>query len=366
MRQGKFLIPGVGPTTPVGDAATAILVAKSRRMFDLEAAASGGADMDAVHDMRVASRRTREALSALSPAFKNKVEGELISIAKTVTRSLGAVRDADVFLAEFTEMASSTEDADQRIALAYLIGRRQAERVAALDKMRKRLGRLDLKQSRKRFRKVARDTRGSADTMALVDLARDVLSDRIDLVYMHLPAALDEENAHEQHSMRIAFKHLRYAVETFAPCFDSSFSRIHDTLVAFQNVLGEIHDLDVFAEVVSRTLDRDEAIAAGVTRAGVDEILAELAAQRAGQYRRFKRFVLQHPEERTRQRILGSLIEPPDDTLVEDAATPAESTVAEDVHPIPLGTGTALVELEPSREAGDGGGPTETIGEDPA
>jgi CHAD domain-containing protein len=365
MRQAKFLIPGVGPTTPVGEAATKILVSKSRRMFDLEAAASGGADMDAVHDMRVASRRTREALSALSPAFKGTVEDELISIAKTVTRSLGAVRDADVFLAEFTEMAASSEDPEERLALAYLIGRRQAERLAALDRMRKRLSKLDLKRSRKKFRKTAKDTRKGADDQMLVTLAREVMSDRIDLVYAHSPAALEEDNAHEQHSMRIAFKHLRYAVETFAPCFDSSFSRIHDTLVAFQDVLGEIHDLDVFSEAVEATLDREEALAAGVSRDGIDQIRAELAAERVGYFRRFKRLMGQHPEERTRDRILGALVEPPDDTLEAEDAAPGDSS-AGGRRSIPLGTGTSLVRVEKHEQPPEGADQVATIGDDPA
>ncbi len=269
VRQAKFLIPGVDSTTPLGEAATKILVSKSRRMFDLEAAAAGGSDVEAVHDMRVASRRTREALDALSPAFKDRTAEELTLIAKTVTRSLGAVRDADVFLDEFTRLAASAEDAAERVTLAYLIGRREAERAAALRRMRRRLGRLDLKQSRKRFRKVAAATRKGSRKQPLVMLAREVLNDRMDVVYSYLPAALEESNAPDQHAMRIAFKHLRYAVETFAPCFDGGFSRIHNTLIAFQNVLGEIHDLDVFAEAVTEALDQDEAIAAGVTARGM-------------------------------------------------------------------------------------------------
>jgi CHAD domain-containing protein len=343
MRQAKFLIEGVGPTTPVGEAATRILVVKSKKMFDLEAAAASGTDMDAVHDMRVASRRTREALSALSPAFKKKTADELFSIAKRVTRSLGAVRDADVFLEEFTAMAAGTEDEEERIALAYLIGRRQGERAGALDRMRKKLRKLDLKAARKRFRKVAASTRrGEMGRRPLVFLARDVLSDRIDIVYAHLPAALEEDNAPEQHAMRIAFKHLRYAVETFAPCFDSSFSRIHETLIAFQDVLGDIHDLDVFMAAVELTLTRDEATDAGVTRDGIDAILAELAAQRANQYRRFRRLMSAHPEARMRERVLGALIEPaPDDTLDGDEPKPAEEH-----HAIPLGTGMSLATLE--------------------
>ena len=361
VRQAKYLIPGVDSTTPIGEAATKILVSKSRRMFDLEAAAAGGSDVDAVHDMRVASRRTREALSALSPAFKDRTAEELATIAKTVTRSLGAVRDADVFLGQFTRIAANAEGAAERITLAYLIGRREAERAAALRRMRRRLGRLDLKQSRKRFGKVAAATRKGSRKQPLVILARDVLNDRVDTVYSYLPAALEEDNAPDQHAMRIAFKHLRYAVETFAPCFDGGFSRIHNTLIAFQNILGEIHDLDVYAAVVTAALGRDEAVAAGVTTEGVDMILAGLAAERGRQFRRFARLMEQYPEERMRERILGSLVEPPEEVPVEDAAG-----TGGELHAIPLGTGTSLVVLRPGPATPWAVGPTADAGDDTA
>jgi len=294
--------------TPIGDAATRILVAKSERMFDLETAATGGTDMDAVHDMRVASRRTREALDALAPAFKAKTANELEVISKTVTRSLGTVRDADIFIAEFATMASTVDDPEERIALAYLVSRRQVERAVALKRMRRRVRKLDLKQSRKRFSKIAANTRTGPGRQPLVTLAEVVLRDRIDLVYAHLPDALVEDNAQEQHAMRIAFKHLRYAVETFASCFDSSFSYVHNTLIAFQDALGEIHDLDVFAGEIELSADLDDALQAGVTRAGIDAVLAELLAQRARPYRRFARLMSRYPEERMRHRILDALV----------------------------------------------------------
>lgn len=369
MRQAKFLTTGVDSMTPVGYAATRILRVRSRRMFDLEPAAASGTDVDAVHDMRVASRRTREALDALAPAFKPKTVDELIAIAKSVTGSLGAVRDADVFIAEFSAMAEAAKDPEETLALAYIIGQRQAKRTVALRRMRRHLGKLDLKQSRKRFRRVAANTRKGAGDTPLTVLAHDVLDDRLDSVYAHLPAALEEENAPEQHSMRIAFKHLRYAVETFAPCFDGSFSRTHNTLISFQNVLGEIHDLDLFTDTVQVSLDSGEFVLAGVSPAGIEAVLAKLARRRANAFRRFSRLMERYPEDSMRERVLSSLLEPDDDLLDEpldahipDAADPAGSG---EHLAIPLGAGDFLVALAHDEPEPPVTPATEQMGEPP-
>lgn len=297
-------------STPAGAAAIAILLSKAEPVFDLEAAAASGEDTDAVHDMRVASRRLREAMATLAPAYRKRTIEPQLALIKQVTRTLGPVRDADVFIDTFRRLLTrSTPDAERK-AVAYLIGRRQGERVSDLRRMRRRLRALRLPGRRRRFEKALASVKdGGAAQRPFADLARDVLVTRLDAVYSHLPAALTASHSEEQHAMRIAVKHLRYSVETLSPCFSQRGGAIRETLVAFQDVLGELHDHDVFIEHV-RSIPRDEARAAGVPAVGLKAVERHLTAERATLFARFERLAREHDEASVRAEVLGGLIRP--------------------------------------------------------
>jgi hypothetical protein len=59
-------------------------------------------DIDAVHDMRVATRRLRTLLDTFAPCFTEAAVRELRQAVKRMTRSLGVVRDADVAIEQLT------------------------------------------------------------------------------------------------------------------------------------------------------------------------------------------------------------------------------------------------------------------------
>jgi CHAD domain-containing protein len=91
-----------------------------------------GDDIEALHDMRVASRRLRAALSVFAAAFPPKpfavTEKE---VAKT-TDALGAVRDGDVqieFMESVIENAPESEKVGLRAFVEHLQKERDRERV---------------------------------------------------------------------------------------------------------------------------------------------------------------------------------------------------------------------------------------------
>ena len=280
----RFVIEGVDAGTPVGEAARRILSAKAEPLFALESAAAGGEDADAVHDMRVASRRLREALRLFAPVYRRKTIATWYALVTDVTRTLGRVRDADVFIETFHRLLRSATDPAERAALAYIVGYRQAERAAHLARMRKRLRALDLASARPRFEGAIARAEGHGRHAA--PLGRSRRGGRGGArrlpMYAFIPAALTAEDSTSQHAMRIACKRLRYAVETLAPCFGDDFEDAHAVLVAFQDALGELHDHDVFIAAVEAVRDAGEAGAAGVTRHGLDEVIAGLGRRRAG------------------------------------------------------------------------------------
>lgn len=306
----RFAVPGVDAGTPLGAAAGLILRAKAAPLFALEAAAVSGRDADAVHDMRVASRRLREALRLFAPVYPRKVRDGWYGDVKTVTTALGRVRDADVFIDAFTRLASDTTSAEERAALAYLVGYRQAERAAHLREMRARLGKLRLAKARPRFEKAVSRPRDTGDCgRPLAAFAQDAVLDRLSVVASYLPDALTEERIEEQHAMRIACKRLRYATEALAPCFGAAFVELHGVLTDFQDVLGELHDADVFIAAVSAIREEGDAPTPAVTAEGLDAVLSDLSSRRGRRFRRFERLCAEWPPDKLRAALMASLEE---------------------------------------------------------
>jgi CHAD domain-containing protein len=304
---------GTGPATPVGVAAVTVLSAKMQPLFELEGSALSGTDMDAVHDMRVASRRTREAIAIFAPLYRDSDIDEPLRSVKAVTKALGAVRDADVFIDHLAELARDAEDEQERLALAYFISWRQAERSHDLDRMRRKLARVGLDKRRVRLTRALYGFKKNADIIAPLGwLAQDVLGERLNAFYSHLPAALDEAAIGDQHAMRIAGKHLRYAIETFKSCIDPKrFDALRGTITSFQDALGEMRDRDVFLLAIGRMIENGNPSAAGVAEAGIGAVRARLAAERAELFQRFGHLVEQHPEDKTREAVMASLLPAP-------------------------------------------------------
>lgn len=318
----------IGPDTSARDAARAILAAKMQPLFELESAAASGTDADAVHDMRVASRRIREALRVFAPVYRRQAVKAMDDMARAVTRALGTVRDADVLIGALERFASKAEDDAERAVLGYLIGYRRGLREAELERMRRRLDGLDLADQRRRFDRALRETRRMPEAeMPLARMSREVTGERLDEFFGHLPAALVPENIEAQHSMRIAGKHLRYAVETLAPCVDPErYADLHAALVQYQDVLGEMHDCDVWTAYVIEVGLTSEAARAGLDRGGVGALLEDISRRRRRFFDEFRKHLDVYGEVALREAVSDALLkETPEPTVVTALVDPGES-----------------------------------------
>ena len=113
-----------------------------------------GDDADAIHDIRVASRRLRAAMDVAAPCFPAEWFGPLHRAARDVTKALGGVRDQDVLLEALATERTQTDAAD-RPALDALIAHVEGERKRARRSMREFLAVLESsgtrEQTRRRF-----------------------------------------------------------------------------------------------------------------------------------------------------------------------------------------------------------------------
>src|SRR5512140_701206 len=64
-------------------------------------------DEDAIHDVRVASRRLRAALRHLEPCFAEDAVEHANAVLRTLARLLGEARDLDIILSNLNEVQAA-------------------------------------------------------------------------------------------------------------------------------------------------------------------------------------------------------------------------------------------------------------------
>lgn len=236
-------------------------------------------DPEPVHQMRVAVRRWRSALSVFRRALPNgggwltHLESEL----KTLAATLGVARDWDVFLAETGAQVGLAFAEDRRVAaMLAAAGRKRdavySELTAFLapgpDRHWHRLGlTLALLSTRRPWDETA--TEAQAECLGAPALA--YAAGAMDRRLKHLLAAgptlagLPTEKLHE---IRKQAKRLRYAIEFFAPLFPAKSVRKYlAKLATVQKAFGDVNDSAVAAQLVaSLGSGVDRAFAAGAVQ----------------------------------------------------------------------------------------------------
>ncbi len=194
-------------------------------------------DVDAIHDMRTATRRLRTAIKLYGDEAKDDDRSAVEDELKRAADRLGDVRDLDVLL-------EAVDGADDSKDLSPL-------RRAWLDERQANARRLSDELSRPRFRRALRRTRSlvrAADNQPGTIAARapaliweqfgELVAHDID------PAAADPDRIHE---VRIAAKKLRYTLEAFEDALRPGTILIAQ-VTALQDAAGEMHDAIVARE----------------------------------------------------------------------------------------------------------------------
>ena len=298
-------VKGVEAHTPIGSAAPLILRAKAVPMFALAERAADGTDADAVHDMRVASRRLREALRLFAAVYPRREFKRWQRRVRDVTRALGPVRDSDVFAEEFARFGQELGEGGRR-CVAFAVGRRLGRRETELDDLRHGLAQLKLSRRADEFADFTGEVRevGDDTELPLAAFAHEAVSERAAVVVQMQPAALVDANRAQQHALRIDYKRLRYAVEVFSPCYGDTFEGLHGTLTAFQDALGTLHDMEVFAQHLESPEFATQATLAGVEPADTEEVTALLARRAESAFAEFARLAAEYPAEELRDALL--------------------------------------------------------------
>lgn len=202
-------------------------------------------DGEALHRARVTSRRAREVLPVAAAAFPTLDLAKARRRLRRITRTLGTVRELDVTLL----ILGAREKAGSLTATAAESARRQVTRQRT-ERRREMLDRIPIAKFQKLQRKVlaaigvAEAHEPDAERRERIALAGRV-AQRAD----RLRGAIDDAGAiylpDRLHALRVAVKQLRYTLELVGETRFTSTAALVKRLKRAQNVLGELHDLEV-------------------------------------------------------------------------------------------------------------------------
>jgi triphosphatase len=237
------------------------------------------ADSEGVHQMRVALRRLRAAISLFGPLFGDKQTAQLNSELRWLTGKLAAARDLDVYL--------KSEIQPLRAAAPAKRGMREFEEVIASRRLAAfRKARVAV--ASQRYRSLLLDTlqwiedgdwakhSGRRGHRSIEEFAVDILSWRTKEVSKNA-TRLRKLDTRRRHKLRIAVKKLRYAGDFFGCLFNGCKARkrlssfqLH--LKDLQAHLGALNDITVHQKLAPklaakkpRTTIRQRAAAALVS-----------------------------------------------------------------------------------------------------
>ncbi len=220
-------------------------------------------DIEYVHKMRVSSRRIRASIPLFRTCFPRKKFKKWLSEIKNVTRLLGEARDLDVQIAFVQSYLQKWNSPTESSSLASLLKVHEDRRKSVQPNVIGGLEELQssgvLEEMDEFFNQRPIDLSGGPFNVSSV----------LEKAYWHISSKLSEflaleDCVHDEtaflrhHEMRIKAKWLRYTMETFAPLYVDKLADDIQTIKDFQDVLGEMHDCDVWVAYIPKFLSESE------------------------------------------------------------------------------------------------------------
>lgn len=269
---------GVLPTDSMHVAGRKILGAYFQDMLDNEEGSRKGKDPEALHDMRVATRRMRAVFQVLGPYLQEDKSSKVGRGLRSVTQALGAVRDLDVLLDNARRFCSQLS-LDRQQDMEGLISEWADHRKKARKKMIGLLNSKEYDQFRNRMQQFLQqneDSEISGEPPTAVEptqvrhVAGSAIWERYEAVRAY-ETIMDAPTLEQLHSLRVKAKYFRYTLECFREALPATAAGLINDIVGVQDQLGEMHDAAVAAELIRSYQGKD-------TPKGKKAVQAELPA----------------------------------------------------------------------------------------
>jgi CHAD domain-containing protein len=319
-------MPMSGMTSP-RQCVRRIITERLRKLLSHEHATLQDTDIEALHDMRVASRRLREAFEIFEFCFSPKPFQKFYRRIRLLTRALGRVRNTDVAMTYFKNLGATTDDILVQVALEdvlrRLVRRRRRARLRLVDGLDEvRVSQMPAEVAGVFARIENVPVRYQRGPKLSIVLARRELLRRVREFFSAKAAVTGEGDQVNLHKVRIAVKKLRYAIETLDYAVGESVVANLQELKQLQETLGELRDRDVFAGLVSGRLTKLQGRPHGTLLAnGLHSVLNMILIERRQCYREYQALATTPGQPEWLRRFV-----PP-------AATRPESTRAREARP---------------------------------
>ena len=211
------------------------------RVIEEAGKAGAGFEADPVHDLRVAIRRCRSMADGFRMLDPNPAWQKMRKAGKAVFAALGELRDVQVQM-EWLEKLSQAGDPVHDKLMAYF-RQREAELKQAAATALANFDSAQWLQWAKELGEAAARIPVGGEVFQVIALERWISARELHRI------ALRNRSKVALHQVRIGVKKFRYIVENFLP-------ELHDVWIKdlkdIQDLLGEIHDLDVLTETAVR------------------------------------------------------------------------------------------------------------------
>lgn len=211
-----------------------------------------------IHDLRVASRRFRAALSLLGPICSGGNPQKLTKAVRRLTRELGFLRNLDEALQFF---GTHADHAALSGLLSRLAEKRECEQRRCIKALKcfkpEKIDSLVCKLATG-VKKTAIQKTGMPTLPAYLTATA---ANWFGGVRALLPSALSPEGGEDRHALRIAFKKLRYFLEIVSRIMERDYDVILDQLKRYQTLLGSMNDMQEFGLLCRKTAGSPDELA---------------------------------------------------------------------------------------------------------
>jgi CHAD domain-containing protein len=205
-------------------------------------------DKDVVHDLRVAIRRCRSVGAVMREVDPDPAWHELRRLPKNLFRKLGALRDAQIMNAWVAEHGAENDKLRLQLHEAF-----HSQEQTLTDQASRAAGKFDEKSWKRLSRKLAKRAR----LVPPSSLAAQCLAvERYNEAKQLHQKALRVQKPDSWHALRIALKKFRYTTESLLP---QHYEKWSANLKKLQDILGEVHDLDVLTGILKQEASGEAA-----------------------------------------------------------------------------------------------------------
>ena len=253
-------------------------------------------DVEGVHQMRVASRRIRAGLPIFRSCIKRSHYERWRQGMKGLTLALGEARDADVQI-EYLRDLLDRSDERLKPGIGLLLKNKEGQRQRLQDQVHSWLDDMEargiVQEMEEWFTRMVERLEGMNSNVrgrTSYTIGKAHTSLRVNEMLELEPCVEEPQAKTEHHQLRIAAKRLRYTLEAFRPLFDDELGDEVRALKQVQDLLGEMHDCDVWIdgmEAWRRDLTAPDGSSEGTIASGLEAVRSDRSRERQTLYSKF-------------------------------------------------------------------------------